>query len=119
MIVAYRAANLVDAQLVADELRAHGVGCEVTGGYLSGAIGELPPSDVIAVRLHDRHDEARARDVVESLEAARRHPRPDWTCEGCEERLGGEFGACWSCGRAAPPVPDEAPRAPARETKPF
>ena len=44
MIVVYRAAGPVDAQLVADELRAQGIGCEISGGYLSGAIGELPPT---------------------------------------------------------------------------
>ena len=107
MIVAYRAANLIDAQLVADALRAEGVGCEVTGGYLSGAIGELPPTDVIAVRLHAGADEDRARGIVEAFEAARRRPRAHWTCAGCGERVGGEFGLCWRCGADAPP--DEGP----------
>ena len=112
MIVAYRAANLIDAQLVADALRAEGVGCEVTGGYLSGAIGELPPTDVIAVRLHAGADEDLARGIVEAFEAARRRPRADWTCAGCEERVGGEFGACWRCGTDAPPDDGPAPEDP-------
>ena len=115
MIVVYRAAGPVDAQLVADELRAQGIGCEISGGYLSGAIGELPPTDVIAVRLHASADRERARELVEAFELARRRPPPDWTCEGCEERVGGAFGACWSCGAAAPSIdgarPEEGMRA--------
>jgi len=47
----YRAANVVDAQLVVDELRAGGMQARVTGTYLSGAIGELPPTEVIGVWL--------------------------------------------------------------------
>ena len=108
----YRAANPIDAQLVADELRGHGVGCEITGGYLSGAIGELPPGDIVAVRLHDPREAGRARALIEALEAARRDPRPDWSCEACGERVGGEFGACWRCGAGAPPDDGPAPEGP-------
>lgn len=98
----YRAANVVEAQLVVDELAANGLSAEVTGHYLSGAIGELPPGDVIGVRVHDPRDEDRALAVITSWEAERRRPRPDWFCSRCQERLGGAFGSCWSCGEAAP-----------------
>jgi len=98
----YRAANLVEAQLVVDELAASGLQAEVTGHYLSGAIGELPPSDVIGVRVFEPADEKRARALIEAWETERRRPKADWYCSRCQERLGGAFGSCWNCGQAAP-----------------
>lgn len=98
----YSAATLIDAQLVVDELAAGGMQAEITGRYLSGAIGELPPGDVIGVRLLQPRHEERARALIAEWEATRQRPGPDWTCPRCRERLGGAFGACWQCGGAAP-----------------
>ena len=103
MPLVYRAANLVEAQLVVDELAAGGMRARVTGGYLSGAIGELPPSEVIGVWLEEPRHEGRARALIEEFEATRRAPQPEWRCPRCAELVGGEFGACWHCGRHAPP----------------
>ena len=102
MTQVYKAANVVEAQLVVDELAAGGMQAVVTGHYLSGAIGELPPSDVIGVRLLEPRHEERARALIGEWEAARQHPGPDWTCPTCRERLGGAFGSCWQCGQRAP-----------------
>ncbi len=102
MKLVYRAANLVDAQLVSDVLVAEGIRTEVTGGYLSGAIGELPPSDVIGVRVHDDGDAERAKALIHDYEAERRTSRADWFCRGCGEKIDGSFGACWQCGAVAP-----------------
>ena len=103
MPLVYRAANLVEAQLVVDELAAGGMRARVTGSYLSGAIGELPPSDVVGVWLDEPRHLERARALIDEFEATRRTPSAaDWRCPGCGEEVGGEFGACWSCGRRAP-----------------
>jgi len=72
MPLIYSAANLVEAQLIVDELKAGGMQASVTGSYLSRAIGELPPSEA------------------------------DWNCLGCNEEVGREFGACWNCGKSKP-----------------
>jgi len=98
----YSAANLVEAQLVVDELAAGGMHSHITGSYLSGAIGELPPGDVIGVWLEEHRHMERARALIEDFEATRREPHPDWYCARCDERVGGEFGACWQCGSRAP-----------------
>jgi len=95
----YRAANVVDAQLVVDELRAGGMQARVTGTYLSGAIGELPPTEVIGVWLEQEQHMQRAREVIEDYEASQRRNASDWYCSGCREEVGGEFGACWNCGK--------------------
>ncbi|MGQ7844094.1 putative signal transducing protein [Granulosicoccus sp. 3-233] len=102
MPLIYSAANLVEAQLVVDELLAGGIRTRITGSYLSGAIGELPPSEVIGVWLDEpRHDE-RARMIIEAFEASRQQPERDWRCSTCGESAGREFGACWKCGQPRP-----------------
>ncbi len=102
MIQVYQAATVVDAQLVADALTEADIACELTGQYLSGAIGELPPGDVLGVRIHDATLEARAREVIADWDLARKRVRDDWFCRGCGEQIGGAFGLCWKCGAAEP-----------------
>lgn len=102
MPLIYRAANLVEAQLIVDELRAGGMAAHVTGSYLSGAIGELPPTEVLGVWLLEEAHEERARAIIDDYEQSRQMPAQDWKCEQCGEWLGREFGACWQCGRYRP-----------------
>ena len=83
MPLIYRAANLVEAQLI-------------------GAIGELPPSEVIGVWLDEAQHSERARDIIDEFEAVRQRPEKDWRCQRCQEWVGREFGACWQCGQARP-----------------
>lgn len=102
MELVYRAASVVDAQLVSDLLAEAGIVSEVTGHYLSGAIGELPPSDVVGVRILNPDDKGRARALIEDWELSRKRVRDDWFCRQCGERIGGAFGACWQCGAPEP-----------------
>jgi hypothetical protein len=103
MELIYRAANLIEAQLIVDELKAGGMRAHVTGSYLSGAIGELPPTEVIGVWLVESQHTERARLLIEEFEAGRRQADIDWQCTGCQEQVGQEFGACWQCGKVRPP----------------
>ncbi len=102
MPLIYSAANLVEAQLIVDELKAGGMQARVTGTYLSGAIGELPPSDVIGVWLDEVQHSDRARAIINEFEAVRQRPERDWRCQHCQEWVGREFGACWQCGQTRP-----------------
>ncbi len=99
MPLIYKAANVVEAQLIVDELQAGGMQAHVTGSYLSGAIGELPPSEVIGVWLLQAQHEDRARHIIDAFEASRKRVEKEWRCTGCDEWLGREFGACWQCGQ--------------------
>ena len=94
----YDARDRLDAQLCADYLDSRGVRTHVQGGYLQGAVGEVPPDFSMSVwAVHD-HDEALARDLVtEYLE-----PVPDdasqWRCPRCGEHIEAQFDICWNCG---------------------
>ena len=47
----YRAANLFDAHLVKDALEAVDIPAFIAGEYLTGAVGQLPAMDYIAVMV--------------------------------------------------------------------
>jgi len=74
MPIVYRAESIVDAQLVFDELKAAGLSVRITGSYLSGAIGEVPPGELVTIWLDsERHFDRK-------------------------EMLAPQFGKCWNCG---------------------
>jgi len=96
--IVYRAATIVDAQLVLDELKAAGLQARISGSYLSGAIGEVAVNELISVWIDtDRHYD-RAREVVKEFEAAQRMAGADIACHQCKEMLAPQFGKCWNCG---------------------
>lgn len=98
MPIVYRAANMVDAQLVMDELLAAGLQVRMSGSYLSGAIGELPPDQVISIWIDSDRQYDRARLVVKEFEASQRTGGQDEPCHQCKEMLSPQFGKCWNCG---------------------
>lgn len=89
---------MVDAQMVLDDLSAAGMQARISGGYLSGAIGELPPSELISVWIDSELQYDRARAVVEEFEATLRMKGGDTPCLKCREMLAPQFGKCWNCG---------------------
>lgn len=98
MPIVYRAANMVDAQLVLDELKAAGLSVRLSGSYLSGAVGELPPDQVISIWIDSDRQYDRAREVVKEFEASQRSGGSDKPCHQCNEMLSPQFGKCWNCG---------------------
>ncbi|MDE1894317.1 MAG: DUF2007 domain-containing protein [Xanthomonadaceae bacterium] len=51
MHIIYRAENLFDAHLVKDALEAADIPAFIAGEYLTGAVGQLPAMDYIAVMV--------------------------------------------------------------------
>jgi len=91
------AANLVEARLVCDRVRALGIEAHVFNEYADGAVGELPFTHTWPeVWLKRECDEDAARTVLEA------HGRQadsdiDMVCEVCGESNPGNFEICWSC----------------------
>jgi len=76
--IIYRAENIIDANLVKAALEEAGIPAFVAGQYLTGAIGQLPVSDLVTVMVAEP-DVARAAPIVEGIDAAlreRREPDP-------------------------------------------
>jgi len=53
MHIIYRAENLFDAHLVKDALEHAEIPAFISGEYLTGAVGQLPAMDYIAVMVPD------------------------------------------------------------------
>jgi hypothetical protein len=68
MHTVYRAENLFDAHLVKDALEAEGVPAFIAGEYLTGAVGQLPAMDYIAVMVPES-GLAIAGPIVRAVEA--------------------------------------------------
>ena len=97
----YSAENQVDAQRVADTLEGAGIACLVHGGYLSGAVGELPPGDLMSVWIDDEANYEKAREIIKTIERETLLPRgKDINCRQCGEQLESQFSHCWQCGSA-------------------
>jgi len=51
MRIVYRAENLIDAHLVKDALEREDIPAFIAGEYLTGAVGQLPARDYVAVHV--------------------------------------------------------------------
>ncbi|KAA0071159.1 DUF2007 domain-containing protein [Rhodanobacter sp. T12-5] len=67
MHIVYRAENLFDAHLVKDALEAEGIPAFIAGEYLTGAVGQLPAMDYIAVMVPES-SLATAQGIVHGVE---------------------------------------------------
>lgn len=67
MKIAYRAQNLIDAQLIKDQLTFREIDCRIQGEYLPGGMGGLPTMELIHVLVND-DDFASAREVIDEWE---------------------------------------------------
>lgn len=71
MQILYRAANIIDANLLKGALEQAGIPAFVSGEYLTGGVGQLPTSDLVTVMVSDV-DVERARPIADEIDAALR-----------------------------------------------
>ena len=69
MRIVYQAENIIDANLVKNALEQEGISAFVSGQYLTGAAGELPPLALVNVMVAEV-DWARGRAIAERIDAA-------------------------------------------------
>lgn len=71
MHIVYRAENIIDANLVKNALEQAGIPSHVGGEYLTGAVGQLPMSDLVNVMVATI-DIERAQAIADEIDAALR-----------------------------------------------
>jgi len=95
----FTASDLGAAGFIQGVLENEGVQTLMKNTLLTGAAGELPPTECwpeVWV-VHDE-DESRAREIIEAVNTEQAQAA-DWKCSGCGEVLEGAFTQCWNCGR--------------------
>lgn len=97
MRIAYRAANLPEAQLVADLLAAAGIEARVFNQNAQSLAGEIPPAVAgPQVWVLDDALYPRARRLIDEHTA---QPAPgSRPCRHCGEDNPDNFLTCWGCG---------------------
>lgn len=95
----YEAADPIEAQMLKDQLLAAGIESVVLGGYLVGAIGELPANIYPEVWLLDEAQLPQARELL--AEFAKNQTKTEangpWDCPICGARVDAGFDLCWNC----------------------
>jgi len=94
-IEVYRAADPVEAELLAGLLRSQAIPAQAQENRSGGGIGELP-ADAIATAIKVRtRDYDHALAILKTYET-RQHE--EWICPTCQERQAVSFEVCWQCG---------------------
>ncbi len=93
----YTAANLPEAYLVLELLRAAGIEAHVFNENAQGGLGEIPFTHAYPeLWLANDADIGRARRVIGEYE--RSTAGADVRCAACGEQNPGSFQICWHCG---------------------
>ncbi len=82
--------------LLKSRLEEAGIPCLIRNEMISQAIPSAPFSAELWVVNDD--DYQRAVELCKAWRQSVFEPGPAWTCPKCDEKLEGQFGACWKCG---------------------
>jgi len=66
--IVYEAENIIDANLLKNALEHEGIVAFISGQFLTGAAGELPPLGLVKVMVAEM-DWPRARAIAEQIDA--------------------------------------------------
>lgn len=85
-------------------LDQHHIPCFLKNVYLSGGVGELPPTEAWPeLWVEADADWPRAREIIAGVLAEEPDPAAGpWQCRRCGEQSEAQFAACWNCGEPAP-----------------
>jgi hypothetical protein len=96
----YTAANSLMVDHLKMVLDQAGIDSVVQRRFLSGAVGEIPPTEAWPeLWVLDDEQEERARELVAAASAAPERSGQR-QCLACGERLAAQFDTCWKCGAA-------------------
>ena len=94
----YAAANLPEAQLVVDHLRAMGIAARILNANAASLAGELPiDASLPQVWVDDAAQAERARAAIDTY-LRKRQLGPPRGCPSCGEENPSSFETCWACG---------------------
>ncbi len=93
----FSAANPVEAHIVCELLKSHGVLAKVHAEHTFSLKGEIPftqDSDPYVWLEEDIHLKKAKRLIAEYEQ---QECGPDWLCPQCGENVENQFSVCWNC----------------------
>lgn len=95
----YSEPNPIFIHQLKELLAEKGISTIIKNEFLSGGVGELPPTEVWPeLWIVDKEDKVPAKRLVdEFLQSTKSKPK-SWKCKSCGEEIEGQFNICWSCG---------------------
>ena len=98
MLLVYSSPNPLMVGHIRNLLEVEDIACLVKNEYLSGAAGELPPTEAWPeIWVIEPRDHEHAREIVAN--ALQEPPTIErWACPQCGEVIEGQFTECWKCG---------------------
>ena len=98
MLLLCRVNDRLDAYVIRDVLRQHGIKAHVFNEHMTSIVGDVPPDVALPqVWLDDDADRSRA-DAVLRDHNARRERQGVVFCPACREDNPATFEICWACG---------------------
>jgi hypothetical protein len=98
LLLLLRSPNRIQAYVLRDILRMHGIATHVFNEHMSSIVGDVPPEVALPqLWLDDEADLPRAREVLREHFAASRR-RGVLFCPRCREENPANFEVCWNCG---------------------
>jgi len=76
MIIVYRAANSLDANMIKGLLAQYNIPAFIQGELLQGGAGELPATDLVTVGVANEHQEE-AKKIIEEWESGTTIEEPE------------------------------------------
>ena len=97
----YSAADSLLVNHLRNLLQSQGIQCEVKNQVLSGAAGELPPTDCWPeLWVSEDSQAAKAEQIIKTALNTEEPAGPPWICHQCGEQMEAQFAQCWQCGAA-------------------
>jgi hypothetical protein len=93
----YLAANLPDAQVVADTLGTQGIRAHIFNAHAVGGAGELAAQQWPEVWVEEDRLAELALSLVRQLDSTKLGPEK--SCPACGEKNPANFLSCWNCQR--------------------
>ena len=96
----FQAANAIEANVVKGLLLGEGIDTTLQGEHLTGAMGELPPTDLTIGVWISQIKSAPAQTIINQYVEAQKaanNSANDWVCASCGEKNSSNFEICWQC----------------------
>lgn len=96
----YSEPNPVFIHQLKELLEVKGIKSIIKNEFLSGGVGELPPTEVWPeLWVVDKDDKEPATKIVNDFLQSTKSTPKDWICSDCGQEVEGQFKICWSCGK--------------------